>query len=274
MYLNEFIGEEIAREHFDLAGSLGGWREIANMCFAPGCEAQSVFVLASFAAPLMALLNTQEGGAFVALYGGKKAGKDFAALVAETVWGPPGFLVDTPEEQGNLPVLLKGLVRRDPMAAHKVMAGLLLKSDAVVWRTLFLTTNPVPLFPVAFGPGALVPGLEYQVKVPAALIDPKADKLLTNQLVSNRGQAGLVYLRYLTRREVVNYCRRAMISKIGALADVWGQETISQRRFEARAVAAISVAAEVVQKVGVIDVDPGRIERWMLDKTFPQEKAA
>lgn len=272
MRLKDFIGQPITPDMFPpIEGDLMGWQAVANMCFAAGCEAQSVLILASFAAPLMSLLPSKEGGAVVAIHGGKRSGKDLAQLAAETVWGPEGCLQRDPETMGNLPVLLPGLVHRDPLSVRKRLAGLLLEDKAVTWRTLFLTVNPMPLYKAAFK-DLPAPGIEYTVKVPPLLIDGRDDKVLRHKLASNRAVAGYLYLSYLTRPDVHAWCKRAMVSKVGEIVDKAGVP--SERRFEARAIAAISIAAAVVQKAAIIDVEPERIERWMLEQTFPMEKAA
>lgn len=274
MNLKSMTGLDITPDLFDMAGTLAGWQQVANMCFAPGCEPQAVLVLASFAAPLMSLLKTDEGGAFVSLYGAKKSGKDLALLAAETVWGPPGYLVDDPVDLENLPVVMPTLYHRDPGSAHRLMTGMLLKSDKTVWRTLFLARSPMSLFEAAFKDAPRKPGIEYPVKVPALLIDVKADKRLRGELIGNRSTAGYAYLRYLVQPPVIGWCRRTLVEKIASIADIHGD--LSERRFEARAIAAIVTAAHVVRKAGVIDVDPDRMERWMLERTFPvkEEKAA
>lgn len=267
MNLRSIVGMTITRDLFDADGTLAGWQNVANMCFAPECEAQAVLILASFAAPLMSLLKTDEGGALVSIYGGKKSGKDLALLAAETVWGPPGFLVDNPLDLENLPVIMPTLYNRDPRSAHKMVSGLLLKGENTVWRTLFLTRCPLPLFEAAWPDGMRKPGVEYAVRVPGLLIDAKGDKRLRAELIGNHGNAGFEYLHYLVNPGVIGWCKRELVACIGRIADAQGD--ISERRFEARAIAAITVAAHVVRSCGVIDVDPERIERWMVERTFP-----
>src|SRR5579863_6286730 len=52
------------------SAKLEAWSETANMLFAAGCEPQAFALLSSFAAPLMVLFPTSEGGAVVSIHGG------------------------------------------------------------------------------------------------------------------------------------------------------------------------------------------------------------
>ena len=170
--------EERAPE-FDLGGyPLDDWKQPAAMLFAKGCEAQSLMLLGSFAAPLMRLWPWDAGrNAMISLHGGANSGRNTALIAAQSVWGAPDATRITRlstvsfEALSNLPVTTEILAQRDP----SIIAAGLGKFVTGPWATLLLSSSAVPINGIIDDP---VPGIELRCAVPRALIRPKdADRI-------------------------------------------------------------------------------------------------
>lgn len=262
--------------HFQPAGTTAAWSEAANMLMAGGCEAQSFALLSSFAAPLMALFPTKEGGAVVSIHGGRRSGKSVAMAAAGSVWGLPSMLalgnggLARVAELRHLPVLATTLAHRDPYVASEFISAFLGPRDH---RTMMLCIGGVSLRE------SIVPAMggcvtEFPVYVPRGLIAPdkSSPSVLERKLLDNRGNAGVAYLHALCQPEVVPWAKKMLASKYGVMVDELGLGL--EWRFQMRAIAAVWIAGEICVRAGILEVSPERIARWAMDKCLPKKKEA
>lgn len=271
---------------FDLetSGSLEDWSAAANMLFAAGCEAQSFMLLSSFAAPLMAFFDTEEGGAIVSIHGGRKAGKTVAITAAATVWGLPEALdigevghaerFNVLAKLRHLPVIHNGLSKGDPYAANAFMLTALrqINRKDTRWQTVILHAGGCPLSGEAIGENeeTYLFGTEFPVHVPKPLIAPRDGDHIEERLLDNRGTAGDRYLKFLVQEHIVQWAR----NKVGmAMADLRERTGAgNEYRFAMRAIAAVQVAGDIVKDLGILDMYPARIVEWAIQQTFGGKK--
>jgi hypothetical protein len=292
MKLATLIDKQIPESAFKLGAGVSGsdisplaqWSGAAGMLCAPGCEAQTFMLLASFAAPLMSLFKTQEGGGVVSIHGGKKAGKSAALTAAATVWGPaahvtiPAYRTDRLvriSRAGNYPVIIEGLLNRDPAHTREFLIDFLRLKPLPdhQWQTLLLSATGLPLFDTVLRPEDTRPGLDMHVKVPAMLIDAKAKGTLEYTLTACKGWAGMTYLRYLSAANVIQWCRMQLVSKLAGWRDDYGVGG-DEHRFVLRTIAAVHVAGMIVSRLGIVDVEIDRITDFALRQALDVEKGA
>lgn len=261
------------------SGSLEDWSAAANMLFAAGCEAQSFMLLSSFAAPLMALFDTDEGGAIVSIHGGRKSGKTVAMTAAATVWGLPEALDigEAPHNQRfkalaslrHLPAIYNGLSRGDPLSANGFIAVSMLQQNRdtkLPWQTMILHSGGEALIGPIFEDGPRLRGVEFKVAVPRGLVTPRDGDDIEERLLDNRGNAGDAYLKYLANPAITSWTRNKVGIIMGELRENTGVG--DEWRFAMRAIAAVSVAGDIVKSLGILDMYPSRIVDWAVEKTF------
>lgn len=288
MKLSSLIDREIPEKAFKLGAGLpdadmpplAQWSSVAGMLCAPGCEAQTFMLLASFAAPLMSLFKTGEGGGIVSIHGGRKAGKSVALAAAASVWGEPRMMtvptwradrLDQIAKLGNYPVIGEGMLNRDPAHTRDFIIDFLTgHTKEAPWQTLLLTSTGMPLFSIVMKPEDSRPGVDLALKVPPMLIDAKSNGRLEYTLSSCRGWAGLTYLRYLAAGNVIRWARGQLVSTLAGFNDDYGLG--DEFRFTLRTIAAVHVAGMIVSQLGLVDVQPQRITDWTLDKALPKRK--
>jgi hypothetical protein len=284
MKLEALIGKDIPDSAFKLGPGMGDglpplvhWTGITGMLCAPGCEAQTFMLLASFAAPLLSLYKTAEGGGVVSIFGGRRAGKATALMAAGSVWGPPGALsvkmydkhrLTRISRMCNLPVICDGMMNTDPGAARGMVLTFLTAPDG--WSTLMLSATGTALFPTIMEARDARPGFEAPVKVPAHLI--QKDGSIERTLVACRGWAGLTYLRYLVDPNVILWCRMMLTSTMAEWREQNGLG--DESRFVLRTIAAVHVAGMIVSKLGIVDVQPERITDWALKQGIKKKDKA
>ena len=272
--------KRIGKPKLDLepSGSLEDWSAAANMLFAAGCEAQSFMLLASFAAPLMALFDTDEGGAIVSIHGGRKSGKTVAMTASATVWGLPEAMDigEAPHSQRfkalaslrHLPAIYNGLSRGDPLAANAFIGTAILQMERHLspWQTLILHTGGQPLAGSITQGLENILGVEFKVAVPKGLVTPRDGDHIEERLLDNRGNAGDAYLKYLANPAITSWARNKVGIIMGELREKTGAG--DDWRFAMRAIAAVSVAGDIVKSLGILDMYPSRIVDWAIEKTF------
>ncbi|HEY1858698.1 DUF927 domain-containing protein [Acidocella sp.] len=266
MILTDLIGKDLPPDPCGTQGTLTVWSERANMLFALGCEAQAFTLLASFASPLMSLIETKEGGAALSIHGGKHAGKSVALAAAASVWGG-GPIQPPPLSLG--PVILNRLANRDPVGIKALIEASVTAPD----RPILISASGARL---PLDPGELF-GIDVEVKVPKALIAPKDGDRIEGHLLANRGHAGNTYLRYITRPENAAWIKRRLAGAIAGIRDdltaahakddtiTMGELfQIERWRYGIRLIAACWVAGIVAVELGLIEADPERIARWAI----------
>jgi hypothetical protein len=269
-------------------GSLDGWKSTVNALFVAGCEPQSICLLASFAAPLMRLATSEEGGAVLHLYTFESGtGKTTGINGAASVWGRKEGLSLTNEDTqvakaltlaalGNLPVMHDELSVRDPKAIRDAvmefsngrsrMRGTRtgqIRHTAGTWQTIMISASNISLVDVLSSrdtidaPAARV--IELPFKIPANLKQQYGDKL-NRALRANSGWAGDAYLRWLVPN--IGWAKEAM-EKISE--DLWAETKWPRAaRFWIRTIAGILVAGKIVEDLELVDFSVERLRDWMV----------
>jgi len=260
MILADLIGQELpADPPFPVYGESAEWTRAANMLFAVGCEPQAFVLLASLASPRMALIEHKEGGAVVSIHGGKGAGKTVALTAAASVWGAaPDELSDLGIGLGQLPSILTRLANQDPAVIRQRLQSFALGPGR---KAVLISATGAPL---PLNPGE-IPGVEFDLRVPRALIAPKDGDRIAGHLLANRGHAGEKYLRYLADADAAIWARKRLASAIAGLRDELA-EVPDAWRFAIRLIAACRVAGEIAVRLELIEADPDRIARWAVEK--------
>lgn len=282
MKLADLIGRRVPRRA--CVGTLAAWSNIANMLFAPGCEAQGFALMCSFAAPLMSLFPTPEGGAVVSLTGGRKAGKTTALTAAATVWGLPQdyqLVLGVGEakfarlvELGNLPATCLTLTNHDPSTVEAFIHQMLVSKQPLPWQTILIAASATSLKEQmgVWAQGSLgVPDmvLELPLAVPKGLRREKDRN--AQVLIANRGNAGHAYLSALAWPETVKWAKMQLLSKYLGLKERYGLD--DALRFPARAIAAVHIASILVTQNGLLEFDPDRIANWAAEQAFAKPAA-
>jgi Domain of unknown function (DUF927) len=268
------------------------WRQAANSLFASGCEAQSVAVLASFAAPLMRFASSDEGGCIISLAtraSGK--GKTTALLGASSVWGDKQGLSLTSYDNnvtkwltlgalGNLPIIYDEVQTKDPETIRSFVVNFTegrdkmrasrdgaIKHSHTSWQTLLLTASNSSLVDSIIASGkADHPQfriLELPLYVPDDLQHALGEKL-KNELIANTGYAGDLYISYIVKKAA----REQIIQNLETyIPQLWRITKLPpEGRYWVRAVACIAVAAQVVKHLDLLDFAPQRIVDYLIKR--------
>lgn len=218
--------------------NLRAWSDAANNLFAPGCEAQSMVVLATFGAPLLGYFPDPIG-CVVSISGGRKRGKSTALAAADTAWG------DAPDA----PVVHSSLGNRDPNIAYNWLA------DLVNVGTMVISASAVALSAM------LTLGIEFEVKVAGPL--KNTDKpSLEQRMRANEGLASQKFMAYLAQPEVQEWVRYELASKVALIR----KETDIVNVHQYRALAVCWVAGMMCAKLEILEVDPERVVRWAMQQ--------
>jgi hypothetical protein len=271
-------------------GSINKWRAAANRVFAPGCEAQALSMMASFAAPLMDLLFTgEEGGTIMSLISSESGqGKTTAILAAETVWGQVNCLRITEREssaaqfraigvRSNLPIVIDEWGSMDIDSVRDRVAtftgGLDKKRltitgedtrEQLSWKTVMIGTTNLPIVNLLhannYGPQAMRI-FEIPVSIPVHLSKTQSSTL-NREFEENAGFAGPIFLAYLLN----NFDLETLKERINKLAEEFGLRcgANTDERYKTRLMAAIAMAAVILSKPMIngepmLDFSPSRL---------------
>lgn len=271
-------------------GNLNSWSNSANSLFAAGCEAQSLALLASFAAPLMRFQAGDEGGAIVSLVTRKSGtGKSTALAGAASVWGKREGLGLTNADSkiskfltlgalGNLPLVYDEIETKDPKIIRDFVENFTNGRDkmratrtgsiahtASTWQTVLISASNASLID-AMSTGNDVPALgrrilELPLVIPEALKHAIGDRL-QQELTNNRGHAGDAYLTWLVQPDNLVWTKEALQHWT---QQVWEQTRLGpDYRFWVRLAGAVAVAGTIVSKLGLLEFSPKRIMDWLL----------
>lgn len=271
-------------------GTLAAWTEAANKLFAAGCEAQSLALLGSFAAPLMRFQATDEGGAIISLVTRKSGtGKSTALAGAASVWGKREGLGLTNADSkiskfltlgalGNLPLVYDEIETRDPKIIRDFVENFTNGRDkmratrtgsiahtASTWQTVLISASNASLID-AMSTGNDIPALgrrilELPLVIPEALKHAIGDKL-QQELTNNRGWAGDAYLTWLVKPENLAWTKTSLEKYT---LEVWQKTKLGpDYRFWVRLAGAVAVAGTIVRGLGLLDFSIDRIMDWLL----------
>lgn len=277
---------------------LAQWTVSANALFAAGCEAQSVALLASFAALLMRFFSTDEGGAVISLVTKESAsGKTTALAGAFSVWGArQGLSITSDDNQvtkwltlgalGNLPLVHDEIATRDPVQLKELITTFTngrdkmratregqIRHSASTWQTVLITASNSSLIDSLTAeseedaPQYRV--LELSLEVPEGLRYQIGDAL-KNALIANAGYAGEAYVKRIVQPDVTEWIKRACPHYLDA---IWKRTGGDQRqRFRVRTIAAIAVAGIIVNDLGLVSFSTDRIVDYLVARVKAESK--
>ena len=281
-------------------GSVEGWKHAVDNLMGQGSEGMSFTILASFAAPLMRLLEPGEGGAVVNLMTRHSgAGKSTSLSGAYTVWSSNAqglglTNIDTKVSKAvalgalsNLPVVYDEFDSKDPVSTSEFMVMFTsgrdkMRADAkgdlihktASWQTLLITASNKSLRDTILAAGGTdAPAmriLEMPVESSGSLKQSELIKLKA-QLEGNAGHAGAAFLTYLLQPEVLAWTQAKLLALMDETMEVGHFR--KEHRFWVRTLAATGVAALLVEKLGLISFSPQRIMAWAM-KHFGQRSEA
>lgn len=274
------------------AGTLEGWSGAANALFAAGCEAQSFALACAFAAPLMRLQATDEGGAVVNLLSrGSGTGKTTALSAVYTAWGKKQGLsltkIDTRVAKaislgvlGNMPAVYDELHDRDPQVIREFIMmftegrdkmrgnadGSITHTQAS-WQTLMVTSSNISIHDILAhtgGSDALAYRvLEFNCQLPEGVVAAKGDQL-RKDMEANAGWAGDAYIDYLLQPGVMSEVQRMLTAWTAELWEKAGNRP--EHRFWMRTIGAVAVAGTLANNIGILHFAPQRIIEWAMSK--------
>ena len=272
-------------------GSVDGWKRAVDNLMGQGSEGMSFTILASFAAPLMRLLEPNEGGAVVNLMTRQSgAGKSTSLSGAYTVWSSSEHglgltQIDTKVSKAialgmlsNLPVVYDEFTNKDPAVVREFMimftsgrdkmradsAGNLI-NKAASWQTLLITASNQSLRDTVMSTGESdAPAmriLEMPVESSGSLKPSELIKLKA-QMEGNAGHAGAAFLTYLLQPDVLAWTQKKLLELMDETMLVGNFR--KEHRFWVRTLAATATAALLVEKLGLISFSPQRIMTWAM----------
>ena len=272
-------------------GALALWRDAANRLFGAGSEGQSFAILASFAAPFMRFTNDSEGGAIISLVTRDTAsGKSTSLAGAYTVWGSDRralslATLDTGNSKAvalatlcNLPVFHDEFVG-DPEIIKQFITMFTegrdkqrldrdgqMRHSVGTWQTLLFTASNQSLAEAVGGlsgsDAMAYRVLEFPVQSGGNLRASEADAL-RKVLENNAGHAGHIFLEYIVRPDVLAWVKANLPVYMQEIYD-YGKFGKSER-FWVRTLACVSIAAQIVEHLQLVEFSPERIMRWAID---------
>jgi hypothetical protein len=283
------------------AGSLNGWRAAVSKLFVDGCEAQSLAVLASFAAVLMPFVSQPgEGGVILSLFspdGG--TGKSTTLAAISSVWGELSAIrlqgSDTQNAKfriiathGNLPTVYDELRERHPEILVDFVKHYTTGQDknrARIDGSVNPNTLPWCNIVVSASNKSLVDGVNSATKIGT---DPMADRIfevqlqipkqgsfslsgaLGDELMLHRGYAGRAFISYLMQPGVLAYCRENLVRLMEHYPKAIAAGTTD--RYRSRLLATCDMAGRILKHIGLVEFSPERVMDWAVREAATQAR--
>jgi hypothetical protein len=270
-------------------GSLETWKEVINNYNRPGYEPHAFGFFTAFGSPLIKHLNLN--GALINLINNQSGtGKTTVIKAMHSVWGHPEEIMlmykDTMNVMmhrfgvlGNLPA---GIDEVTNMAAEAVSDLAYMSSQGrgknrmrsqtneervnmARWALIALCSSNASLTDKlrslkATPDGELMRLIEYQLPVVGDISKVEADEIFP-KLYDNYGHAGAIYAKWLVGNleEAIDIVRKVQVT-----IDTQVKMTSRERFWSA--VAACNIGgAYIAGKLGLHDIDIGRILRWTIE---------
>jgi len=274
-------------------GSLEGWKQAVDSLMGSGSEGMSFTVLASFAALLMRFMTVDEGGAVISLMTRHSgAGKSTSLAGAYTVWANnlhalSIVTIDTKVSKavlmgqlGNLPVIFDELTSKDPSVVRELIVtftsgrdknraesnGTGLVNNAYSWQTLLLTASNKSLVDTILSTGEGDAPAMRILELPiesSGQLKPSEAEAMEKLLQRNAGWAGEAFLQALMIPGVLAHARERLPKMMDEIYQKGGFR--KEHRFWVRTLAAVGVAASIVERYGLISFSSQRIMRWAVE---------
>jgi hypothetical protein len=281
-------------------GSLERWSNAASQLFGQGMEAQAFGLVASFAGPLLKLMEAEEGGTILSLVNPNTGtGKTTLLKGIASVWGQyKGLNIFDDDTRvakslklgflGNLPAVYDELATRDPEIirqfvlaftngqdrARGAQNGVGLVATASEWQTLLCIASNKPLTEILTAPGQPAATAFRMLELTVKLTD-KANRehgeILAQTMADNAGWAADRYLRYITRPAVLTEIRNSLRHYSRQVYDK--AQLGAEHRFWRRLVAATAVAAVITKQLEILDFSPQYLINWICEQMLNKKSS-
>lgn len=274
---------------FVARGSLDLWKQMANLYNTPGNEARAFILFIGFGAPLFNFLNL--GSVTVHLTNKDSGvGKSTAQKVAASIWGDPKELVLLSTDTDNAKYQQFGVFRHLPLFVDEItnMApdklsdfafrvsqnrgkhrqnshNNSLRKNTTKWETIVVTSGNNSLYDTLRQHKVSVDGeLNRIIELPLAVKDnlsiEEASYWYEQVLPDNYGVAGEIYAQYITDQ------KEQIAKEVKELSNEYVSKFnfAGKHRFYRGCCAAAFVGARIAKRLGLHDIDVGRVERWAI----------
>jgi hypothetical protein len=275
---------------FNPVGSYEEWQSVVNAYDQPGFEPHAFGFFTAFGAPLMRHLNLK--GAIINMINNESGtGKTTAIKAMHSVYGHPEELMLIERDTMNVRLHRLGVMNNIGLGCDEITKmkpddfsdfayavsqgrgrGRMKSSEnserinMAKWQTILLCSSNASavdkLRALKSTPdGELMRVIEYQIPETKLMTKQEADELYP-KLYTNYGHAGRIYIRDLVenleeRILEVKEIQRIIDDKIGFT---------NRERFWSGTAACNIAGALFAKRLGIIDIDVGRVLKWMLEQ--------
>lgn len=284
------VSADIAERSKSLVAAPGAkleeWTKAASVYAAAGCEMHLYALLAAFAAPFMKFLSADEGGGIISCVSSESGrGKTLVLESVASVWGKlDGLRLLTSDTRvskglvfgslGNLPVVFDEFDAKDPdhvldfvqtftTGRDKLRATQDgdLKAQGAKWQTILVSASNRSLCDAIYATSntAQTARIIELSMAPNDVLKARGE-YVRGTLKTHAGLAGDAFLRYLITPGVMPQVKSGMAAYRDKVEkSSWYK---SEMRYWLRMHTAISFAAVIVEKLGLIEFSAERIVRW------------
>jgi hypothetical protein len=278
--------------HFKPTGTLDEWKKIAGFYDRPGLEPHALALFFGFGSPLLKFIGPKNNvrGAMVHLkHNGSGSGKSTAQMVVNSIFGNPGDLLMKSEDtaaskmhmlgiMNSLALTVDEITNENPEVLSDMAYGFTsgrgrhrmesqsnkLRANTTTWCNITITSGNASVadtlqqFKTATD-GEMRRLLEISVPKYSDASKQEIDAIFS-KLPLNYGVAGPAYIQYvLQNKAIVEEALHKMQSKID------GELGLDQAdRFYSCILTCAFVGASLAKKLGLIDIDVGRVYRWAI----------
>ena len=274
------------------SASLKVWRENIERLFAKGAEAQAASMCAGFGAPLMRLMEKNEGGAILhCVTPDSASGKTWGMLGSISIygrkWGLSSKSDDTKVSKGltlaaigNLPIFNDELTLKDPEAIKTFIRSFTegrdrmranrsgeLQHQAATWQTIMLSASNQSIHDVLQennSPDAMTwRVVEIPYELPREIRLSQGDKF-RHLVEANSGIAGDIYIRALTSPAG----RQWATEKLEEVKEwLWENGSFEPKhRYWIRALTGMWVGGWIAKDCDLVSFEVERVMKWLVEQ--------